>query len=673
MRHLIFCGNGCFFLCLEVRKSNIFEAVKESVTTRQAAEYYGVQVGRNGMACCPFHDDKHPSMKIDHRFHCFGCQADGDVIDFTARLFSLSSKEAALKLAEDFSVHYDAKGHDPPRRRPVKRKISEELRYRQAEQKCFRVLCNYLHLLERWEKEYAPQTPDEAWNPLFVEALQKKPYTEYLLDILLSGSMEERASVVAEYGKEVRKIEQRYQSLPLATRQAAMSAAEALAPERSVDEVRESLSVTEKGKPANTIGNCRTVFCHDPLLRGAIRLNLLTDRVDIVQDLGWRRNTSALTDTDVKYLLLYFEQTYGLTSEKKMTAALSIVANENCYHPIQDVLNGLVWDGTPRIRSCLHHFLGADESDYVEEMLKHFLLGAIRRVFRPGSKYEEMLCLVGGQGAGKSSFFRLLAIRDEWFSDDLKKLDDDRVYLKLQGHWIIEMSEMLATSSAKSIEEIRSFISRQKETYRTPYEAQPKDRLRQCVFGGSSNTLDFLPLDRAGNRRFLPIMIYPENAEVHILEDEDASRAYLLQVWAEAMTIYRSGHYSMKFSKSIQRQLVEVQKDFMPEDTEAGQIQGFLEHYTGSMVCSKQLFKEALGHTYDEPKRWQLHNINEIMNTVVTGWKPFSNPRMFTGYGRQRGWERDVSGNELPGNEDGFVELTEEECCQLELPKEWIA
>ena len=122
-----------------MRKSNVFEAVKESVTTRQAAEYYGVQVGRNGMACCPFHDDKHPSMKVDRRFHCFGCQADGDVIDFTARLFGLSSKEAALKLAEDFSVRYDVKGHDPPRRRPVKRKISEELRYRQAEQKCFRV------------------------------------------------------------------------------------------------------------------------------------------------------------------------------------------------------------------------------------------------------------------------------------------------------------------------------------------------------------------------------------------------------------------------------------------------------------------------------------------------------------------------------------------------------
>ena len=111
----------------------------------------------------------------------------------------------------------------------------------------------------------------------------------------------------------------------------------------------------------------------------------------------------------------------------------------------------------------------------------------------------------------------------------------------------------------------------------------------------------------------------------------------------------------------------------MPEDTEAGQIQGFLEHYTGNIVCSKQLFKEALGHTFDEPKRWQLHNINEIMNTVVTGWKPFSNPRMFAGYGRQKGWERDTSGNELPGNEGGFVELSEEECRQLELPQEWIA
>ena len=435
------------------------------------------------------------------------------------------------------------------------------------------------------------------------------------------------------------------------------------------------LNLKKNGKDnvLQTIDNCIFVLEHDENLRGTIRFNVLTERDCIVGDVGWERTGSAITERDMSYLKLYFERHYHLTHEKALRDAIRIVANENRFHPIQEYLQALRWDGQLRIPHALHRFLGAEECQFNTECLKIFMLGAISRVFHPGIKFELMLCLVGSQGAGKSSFFRLLAVRDEWFSDDLKKIDDDNVYRKMQGHWIIEMSEMLATASAKSIEEIRSFISRQKETYKVPYDIHPEDRPRQCVFAGTSNSLDFLPLDRAGNRRFLPVMVEPDKAEVHILENEAASRAYIAQMWAEAMTIYRSGQYSMKFSKSIQRQLVEVQKDFMPEDTEAGQIQGFLEHYTGNMVCSKQLFKEALGHTFDQPKRWQLHNINEIMNTVVTGWKPFSNPRMFAGYGRQKGWERDVSGNELPGNEDGFVELSEEECRQLELPKEWIA
>ena len=151
---------------------------------------------------------------------------------------------------------------------------------------------------------------------------------------------------------------------------------------------------------------------------------------------------------------------------------------ENKYHPIRDYLNALVWDGTERIRFCLRHFLGADADDYTYEALKLFLLGAISRAFQPGCKFEIMLCLVGGQGAGKSTFFRLLAVRDEWFSDDLRKLDDDNVYRKLQGHWMIEMSEMMATANAKSIEEIKSFLSRQKEVYKIPYETHPADRPR---------------------------------------------------------------------------------------------------------------------------------------------------------------------------------------------------
>ena len=408
-----------------------------------------------------------------------------------------------------------------------------------------------------------------------------------------------------------------WQSLQPQTQQELKNTMNAMQPPQSIEEIKAGLETTEKGGVRQSIRNCLTVFQRDPLLSGAIAYNILTDRKDIIKPIGFHRESTALNDTDMKYLLLYLEETYGLTNEKKIDNAIGIVANENKYHPIRDYLNTLVWDGTERIRFCLRHFLGADADDYTYEALKLFLLGAISRAFQPGCKFEIMLCLVGGQGAGKSTFFRLLAVRDEWFSDDLRKLDDDNVYRKLQGHWIIEMSEMMATANAKSIEEIKSFLSRQKEVYKIPYETHPADRPRQCVFGGTSNALDFLPLDRSGNRRFIPVMVYPEQAEVHILEDEAASRAYIEQMWAEAMEIYRSGRFKLAFSPAMQRYLKEHQRDFMPEDTKAGMIQAYLDKYTGSMVCSKQLYKEALNHAFDEPKQWEIREINEIMNQCI--------------------------------------------------------
>lgn len=440
-------------------------------------------------------------------------------------------------------------------------------------------------------------------------------------------------------------------------------------PTRSVEEVRAMLDSTEKGGVRNSIKNCLTVFQYDPLLSGALAYNLLTDRTDIIKPIGYERTPgSPMTDTDMKYIRLYLEETYGLTSEKKIMDAAALAAHQNSYHPVRDYLNSLEWDGQERIRYCLRHFLGAEADEYTFQALRLFLLGAIHRAFQPGCKFEVMLCLVGGQGAGKSTFFRLLAVKDEWFSDDLRKLDDENVYRKLQGHWMIEMSEMIATANAKSIEEIKSFLSRQKEVYKIPYETHPADRLRQCVFGGTSNALDFLPLDRSGNRRFLPIMVHPENAEVHILENEAASRAYLSQVWAEAMTIYRSGNWKLSFSSEMVQYLKEHQRDFMPEDTKAGMIQAFLDSYKGDTVCSKMLYKEALNHPFDEPKQWEIREINEIMNHSITGWKYFSNPRIFAGYGRQKGWERERpttdTGNGAEKISDGFEPISE----QMELP-----
>ena len=185
---------------------NVFEAVKQSVSTRDAAAFYGIEVKRNGMACCPFHDDKNPSMKVDQRFHCFGCGEDGDVIDFTAKLFDLSPKEAAEKLAQDFGLIYDSQA--PPRRRYVRQK-TEAQKFREDRQRCYRVLSDYYYLLKKWEADNSPRTPEEEPHPRFVEAIQKKTYVEYLLDLFLYESEEEQKAWIAEHTAEITHLERR--------------------------------------------------------------------------------------------------------------------------------------------------------------------------------------------------------------------------------------------------------------------------------------------------------------------------------------------------------------------------------------------------------------------------------------------------------------------------------
>ena len=185
---------------------SVFEVVKQSVTAREAAEHYGIAVGRGGMACCPFHDDRHPSMKVDTRFHCFGCGADGDVIDFTARLYDLPPREAAEKLALDFGLAYGSQA--PPRRRYVRQK-TEAQKLKEKREHGWRVLTDYYHLLRKWETDYSPKTPDENPHPRFMEAIQKKDYMGYLLDTFLDSSTEEQDRWIAEHTSELSAIEGR--------------------------------------------------------------------------------------------------------------------------------------------------------------------------------------------------------------------------------------------------------------------------------------------------------------------------------------------------------------------------------------------------------------------------------------------------------------------------------
>ena len=187
-----------------------FETVKAHVSMRKAAESCGLSVGRNSMALCPFHNDRHPSLLIaDDHFHCFACEAHGDVIDLTAKLFDLRLYDAARKLASDFHLAPDKPLPEAIRRKKKHKTKAQQLR--ENEQLCFSVLNQYRRLLLDWEKRYAPQAPEDVLDERFVEACHRLPWAEYQLDILLQGDSYERSEVVSELTADgyIRKLQTR--------------------------------------------------------------------------------------------------------------------------------------------------------------------------------------------------------------------------------------------------------------------------------------------------------------------------------------------------------------------------------------------------------------------------------------------------------------------------------
>lgn len=178
---------------------NLYKTVKGQVTPQMAAERYGLPVNRSGMACCPFHDDRTPSMKLypDH-FHCFGCGQTGDVIDLTAQLTGLNARDAAGRLAADFGIPLQTGEYAPPlHAKEIPCHLTQQ--FRETERLCFSVLTDYLHLLRDWKVRYAPKTPDEPLDGRFVEACQMECHIEHLCDVFIFGSTEQRTAAVREF------------------------------------------------------------------------------------------------------------------------------------------------------------------------------------------------------------------------------------------------------------------------------------------------------------------------------------------------------------------------------------------------------------------------------------------------------------------------------------------
>ena len=176
---------------------NLFEAVKAAVTPRMAAERYGLPIQQGNMVCCPFHADRTPSMKLNEDyFYCFGCGASGDVIDLAARLFGLSGYDAAKKLAADFGI--------TEQKPSVLAKLKRGKSQAELESRSFRVLGDYLQILQDWKAHCAPQTPEDTIDPRYAEACHMLERIENMLDILTCGTPKERAEVVADLQKDNR-------------------------------------------------------------------------------------------------------------------------------------------------------------------------------------------------------------------------------------------------------------------------------------------------------------------------------------------------------------------------------------------------------------------------------------------------------------------------------------
>jgi hypothetical protein len=176
---------------------DLFTQIKMVVSVKEAAEYYGLEVNRGSMICCPFHADRTPSMKLNEEyFYCFGCGAHGDVVALTAQLFDLPPAEAAKKLAADFGI--------AEQKPSILARLQRGASQAETERRCFRALGDYLRILQDWKTNCAPQSPEDAIDPRYAEACHMLERIENMLDILAFGTPQERGEVVADLQKDDR-------------------------------------------------------------------------------------------------------------------------------------------------------------------------------------------------------------------------------------------------------------------------------------------------------------------------------------------------------------------------------------------------------------------------------------------------------------------------------------
>lgn len=341
------------------------------------------------------------------------------------------------------------------------------------------------------------------------------------------------------------------------------------------DEHWEDRLDTSKGKVLSNVHNAHLIICNDPRLKGCVAYNALKVRLVALRDLPWRKvldtvNGDTWADSDDTRLFQFLEEEYGVTGENKIRNGLLNAANDNIIHPIRDYLEGLVWDGTPRLDGLLVDYLGAEDTPYTRAVTKKTFTAAAARVFEPGCKFDYVLVLAGPQGRGKSTLVAKMA--RGWYTDSLAGIGTKEAYEGLQGYWLVELGELAAMRKIE-IETIKNFISKQVDSYRAAYGRRVEDHPRQCVFIGTTNSTAFLR-DDTGNRRFWPVRLLEQAPAKTVWGD--LTPPVIDQLWAEAVALYQEGE-PLTLPPELAASAQEQQREFTEDDPRRGLVEIYLE------------------------------------------------------------------------------------------------
>jgi predicted P-loop ATPase len=392
-----------------------------------------------------------------------------------------------------------------------------------------------------------------------------------------------------------------------------------------------SLILTSEGKPKNVIDNYYRILVYDPKFEG-VRFNELTgmpEYYDGSKVVPW-------DDTKDAEARCYIEGKYEIYSLKKYYDAFDMLLEERAYHPIKERLALLQWDGKDRIGSFLYKCMAAEDTPYTREVSRLIFAGGINRLYNPGCKFDEMPVLIGTrQGEGKSTIVRWLALSDDYFNE-VTEFEGQKGVESLEGAWICEVSELLAMTKAKDVEAVKSFITRQNDRYRMPFERRVTDHKRQCIFIGTTNKEQFLT-DKTGNRRFYPVRVYQTGE--NLFNKEKLVKEYIEQCWAQALVMYNKGELKPYADPDMIETIRDKQLDATQDDYRIGMIKDFLD--TKEEVCIPMLWYEALKMRSDlKPTRKDSNEIALIMQGME-GWVRQSKTNRFKDYGSQRCWKKE--------------------------------